>query len=59
MQGDFAPCNGYWYGPCYKPPGVQDFPIRKKLDGNGELLEEEDEDERFKIARAGNHLMVP
>jgi hypothetical protein len=35
------------------------FPIWQKLDKDGELLVEEDEDERFKIARAGDHLMIP
>jgi hypothetical protein len=39
--------------------GARSFPIRQKLDEDGELLVEEDEDERFKIARAGDHLMIP
>jgi hypothetical protein len=28
------------------------------MDEDGELLVEEDEDERFKVARAGDHLMI-
>jgi hypothetical protein len=39
--------------------GIRHFPIRRKLDEDGELLEEEDEDVRFQQARAGDHLMVP
>ena len=38
---------------------MRNFPIRQKLDEDGELLVEEDEDERFKVARAGDHLMIP
>jgi hypothetical protein len=58
-RGNFAPCEGAWCGPCFKPLGVRNFPIRKKLDEDGELLEEEDEDIQFKQGRAGDHLMVP
>jgi hypothetical protein len=38
---------------------VRNFPIRKKLDEDGEVLEEEDEKERFKTYWAGDHLMIP
>jgi hypothetical protein len=38
--------------------GVCDFLIQQKVDKDGELLMEEDEDKRFKIARAGDHLMI-
>jgi hypothetical protein len=38
---------------------VRNFPIRQKLDEDGELLEEANEEIRFKEARAGDHLMVP
>jgi hypothetical protein len=43
-RGDFAPCEGCWCGPCYKPLEVRNFPVRKKLDKDGEVLEEEDKD---------------
>jgi hypothetical protein len=37
---------------------VREFPIQKEVDEDGELLMEEDEDKRFKIAGAGDHLMI-
>jgi hypothetical protein len=58
-QGDFAPCNSCWCGPCYTPLGVRNHPIWRQVDKDGEFLEDEDEYERFQIARPGDHLMVP
>jgi hypothetical protein len=58
-RGSFAPCEGCWCGVCYKPLGARKFPIRQKFDEDGEVLTEEDEDERFKAARAGDYLMIP
>ena len=58
-RGNFAPCEGSWCGPCYKPLGVREYPIRQKLDEDGELLEEEEDSLHFKEARAGDRLMVP
>jgi hypothetical protein len=59
MRGGFAPCEGAWCGPCYIPLGIRDFPVRQKLDDDGEILEEADEATRFNVARAGDHMMVP
>ena len=58
-RGGFAPCEGAWCGPCYKPLGIRNFPIRQKLDDDGEILEEADKATRFNEGRAGDHLMVP
>jgi hypothetical protein len=58
-HGNFAPCEGAWCEPCYKPLGIHNFPIWQKLDEDGELLEEEGNLLRFKEAPAGDHLMVP
>jgi hypothetical protein len=41
------------------PLGVRNHPIRRQEDEDGELLEDEDDATRFKIGRAGDHLMVP
>jgi hypothetical protein len=49
-RGNFLPREGCWCGPCYTPLGVRIFPIRQKVDEDGELFIEEDEDERFKVA---------
>jgi hypothetical protein len=46
-RGNFAPCEGSWCGPCYQARGIHNFPIRKQLDKDGELLEGEDDDVRF------------
>jgi hypothetical protein len=59
MCSSFAPCEGAWCGPCYIPLGIRDFPVRQKLDDDGEVLEEADEATRFMVARAGDHMMVP
>jgi hypothetical protein len=39
--------------------GVHKFPIRQKVDDDGEIIEDDDDDIRFKCGRPGNHLMVP
>jgi hypothetical protein len=39
--------------------GIMNHPIRVKTDEDGELLEDEDDAERFVTARPGDHLMVP
>jgi hypothetical protein len=38
---------------------VRQFRIRQKLDKDGEVLYEEDEDKQFKVARPGDHSMIP
>jgi hypothetical protein len=59
MCSGFASCEGCWCGPCYKPLGVRDFLIQKKTDKDGRVLEEEDKNERFKVAWVGDYLMIP
>jgi hypothetical protein len=59
MRGGFAPCGGCWCGPCYKPLRVRDFLIQKEMDEKGKVLKEEDENERFKVAWAGDYLIIP
>ena len=38
---------------------MRQHPIRRAEDEDGEVLEDEDATTRFKVARAGDHLMVP
>jgi hypothetical protein len=57
-RGTFAPCNNCWCGPCYQPLGVKEHPVRLKVDGVGDLLEDADDAKRFLVTRAGDHLMV-
>jgi hypothetical protein len=58
-QGTFAPCNSCWCGPCYQPLGVKEHPIHLEVDEDGDLLEDANDAERFLVARAGDHLMIP
>jgi hypothetical protein len=39
--------------------GVRKFPIRQKVDDDGDTLVEEEDQTRFLCARAGDHLMTP
>jgi hypothetical protein len=57
-RGGFAPCLGSWCGPCFTTLGVRKFSIRRKIDDDGEIIEDDD-DMRFKCGRPGDHLMVP
>lgn len=56
-------CNGAWHGKCYKQDAKHPFPVLRAWDleesivGPEEL--EEDDPDRFKCARDGNHLMCP
>jgi hypothetical protein len=39
--------------------GVRGLLIQKEMDAKGKVLEEVDENERLKVARAGDYLMIP
>jgi hypothetical protein len=41
------------------PLGVREFPIRQKVDDDGDTMVEEEDDTRFLCARAGDHLLTP
>lgn len=41
---------------CYIPLGVRKFPIRQKIDDNGDGVVEEEDKTRFMCDRAGGHL---
>ena len=58
-RGPFAPCLSSWCGPCFTSLGIRQFPIRQKVDDDGGILEDDNDDERFKCARPGDHLMIP
>jgi hypothetical protein len=38
---------------------VRDFPIRKSVDNDGDVLEEDNVNIRFKTTRTRDHMMVP
>jgi hypothetical protein len=58
-RGPFAPCLSSYCGPCYTTLGIRRFPIRQKVDDDGGVIEDDNDDIRFKCARAGDHLMIP
>jgi hypothetical protein len=57
-RGAFAPCLSSWCGPCYRSLEIRRFPIRQKVDDDGGIIEDDNNDIRFKCARAGDHLMM-
>jgi hypothetical protein len=58
-RGNFVPCEGAWCPGCYVPLGILKFPIRHKVDDDGDTVVEEEDKIRFLCARAGDHLMTP
>jgi hypothetical protein len=44
---------------CFTPLGARQFPIKQKLDDDGKIMEDDDDDLRFKCSRPGDHLMIP
>jgi hypothetical protein len=59
QRGSFAPCLGAWCPECYVGTGHVDFPIIRQLDEDGVDITAPGDETRFKIARAGDHLMTP
>jgi hypothetical protein len=58
-RGGFASCEGAWCPGCYVPLGILNFPIRQKVDDDGDELIEEEDATWFLCARTGDHLMTP
>ena len=56
-------CKGAWHAECYAQHSGDRFPVLRASDLDDALLTEEDleddEPDRFKHARAGDHLMCP
>jgi hypothetical protein len=56
-------CRGAWHGLCYKQDPRDRFPVLQACDLEESLLGpdelEEDDPNRFKAARDGDHLMCP
>ena len=53
----FAPCQMAWHGSCYKLRQGDSYPIAALQDS--EELDDPKEQNKFKSARAGDHLMCP
>jgi hypothetical protein len=54
-----APCKEGWCGPCYKKRGNIKYAFRIQINDDGEEILQPGEEDRFLVARAGDHLMVP
>ena len=62
-QGNGLACNGGWHGACYKQHPSDSFPVLQATDLDdcflGAEYLEDDDPNRFKHARDGDHLMCP
>ena len=58
-RGPLLPCEGAWCGGCYKVAGSVEFPVKETFDEDGVKLVRDDKETRIKVARDGDHLMVP
>ena len=56
-RGIFPACNNCWCDKCYTGFGGQVFQMRKAMDEDGNVLDEEED--RFLHARPGDNLMTP
>jgi hypothetical protein len=56
-------CNGAWHGACYKQDPKDPFMVLRAWDLEDSIMGpeelEEDDPDRFKCARNGDHLMCP
>lgn len=56
-------CNGVWHAQCYVQSEKDKFPVLSAIDLDGSLVDdatmEEDDREKFKVARDGDHMLVP
>jgi hypothetical protein len=59
QRGSFARCQSAWCPDCYVGTGHVEFPITKQLDQDGVNITSPGDETRFKVARAGDHLMTP
>jgi hypothetical protein len=48
-----------WCAECYKPSPEDRYPIRLPSDEEGQVMMGEEDDDRFEVARPGDHLLCP
>lgn len=64
-RGTTRQCKGVWHPRCYQQGDKDNFPVLKAKDLDDALMDDEDPGEteddpdRFKVARAGDHFMTP
>jgi hypothetical protein len=56
---NFVPCRRCWCPPCFRPLGVKPFLVRKQIDDEGNEVVEPGGQDRFLVARKGDHLITP
>jgi hypothetical protein len=58
-RGGWSPCRKTWCGVCFDVPVSSPFPIRRPVDDEGFDQTIEGDEDRFKCARNGDHLLCP
>lgn len=52
-------CQQVWCGGCYRPLDVNEFPIARPTDEEGNIVLAEEDHDRFVVARNGDNLVTP
>ena len=58
-RGPFQPCQAQWHARCYKQGDHDKFPVVSENDYRHLGLDWDEDPDRFKTARDGDHLMCP
>jgi hypothetical protein len=58
-QGNWTPCQQLWCGERFQPPNGDGPPVRLPKDEEGNILVNEEDRNRFGVARPGDHLFCP
>lgn len=59
FRGGWAPCRSVWCGGCYTPHPNDSFHQHEPSDESGYVWRKAVDKDKFKVARAGDHFMVP
>ena len=59
FRGGWAPCRSIWCGGCYTPHPQDNFHQHVPTDESGYEWAKPIDKDKFKVARAGDHFMVP
>ena len=57
-RGPWTPCHMVWCGKCYRPTLNDHFPVLQPKDKQGNVIDMAREEQRFRQARNGDHLMI-
>ena len=58
-RGGWPPCNSVWCGECYTPHPLDRFHRHEVTDASGFAWAHPRDETRFRVARAGDHLLSP